>query len=349
MKIKNIVAVSVLTLGAIFSQGALAKDTFKVCWSHYAGWEPYALLEQTGILKKWEDKYNIDIEVTLINDYIESINLYTVGEFDACTMTNMDALTIPAVGGIDSTALIMGDFSNGNDGIVIKNGSSIKDLKGRDVKLVELSVSHYLLSRALEKNGMKERDLNVINTSDADIASVFLSEKNAAAVTWNPPLQVVRNTKDANLVFDSSEIPEEIMDILVVKTNANENFKKAITGAWYELMEKLASRGSESTRLVSLMAANAGATDAEFKAQLKTTRMYFKPENAAKVFESEQVLKTMDYVRNFSFDHGLFGNGAADPNFVGIEFPNGKVLGNKDNIKLRFDSTYMNMAAKGQL
>ncbi len=37
-------------------------------------------------------------------------------------MTNMDALTIPAVGGVDSTVLIVGDFSNGNDGIVLKNG-----------------------------------------------------------------------------------------------------------------------------------------------------------------------------------------------------------------------------------
>lgn len=349
MNLKKIATVSVLALSALFSNNLLAKDTYKVCWSHYAGWEPYALLEQTGILKKWEDKYDLDIEVTLINDYIESINLYTMGEFDACTMTNMDALTIPAVGGVDSTALIMGDFSNGNDGIVIKNGNSVKDLKGRDVKLVELSVSHYLLSRALEKNGMNERDLNVINTSDADIASVFLSEKNGAAVTWNPPLQVVRNTKNANLIFDSSEIPEEIMDILIVKTNSDEKFKKAITGAWYELMEKLSSRDSEASRLISLMAANAGATDDEFKAQLKTTRMYYDAESAAKIFESEQALKTMDYVRNFSFDHGLFGNGATDPNFVGIEFPSGKILGNKKNIKLRFDSTYMNMAAKGLL
>ncbi|HBT59170.1 MAG TPA: lipid kinase, partial [Pseudomonas sp.] len=83
------------------------------------------------------------------NDYIESINQYTVGEFDACTMTNMDALTIPAAGGVDSTALIVGDFSNGNDGIVLKGESELAAIKGQNVNLVELSVSHYLLARAL--------------------------------------------------------------------------------------------------------------------------------------------------------------------------------------------------------
>jgi hypothetical protein len=46
--------------------------------------------------------------------------------------------------------------------------------------------------------------------------------------------------------------------------------------------------------------------------------------------------------------HGLYGDGASDYGFVGIEFPNG-VVGDKGNIKLRFDDTYMKMAAEGKL
>lgn len=347
---KRIFALSALAMSTMLpTLPAFATETYKVCWSHYTGWEPYALLESTGILQKWAKKYDVNINITLVNDYVESINLYTSGEFDACTMANMDALTIPATGGVDSTALIMGDFSNGNDGIVIKKGKSIADLKGRDVNLVELSVSHYLLSRALQKNGMSERDLNIVNTSDADIASLFLADPNSAAVTWNPPLQTIRNVKGAKMIFDSSQIPEEIMDLLVVRTNVSPNFKKAITGAWYELMSKLSQRGKEADSLIEQMAANSGGTEAEFRSQMKTTYMYFDPAKAADVFNSDKAMKTMDYVRQFSFEHGLFGNGASDANFIGIEFPNGKVLGNKKNIKLRFDSTYMMMAAQGKL
>jgi NitT/TauT family transport system substrate-binding protein len=41
------------------------------------------------------------------------------------------------------------------------------------VYLPELSVSHYLLVRGLEKAGLQEKDVTVVNTSDADIVSAF--------------------------------------------------------------------------------------------------------------------------------------------------------------------------------
>ena len=334
---------------AAFSFSAQAKDKFNVCWSHYTGWEPWGYAADKGIVKKWADKYDIEIKVDLINDYIESINLYTGGRYNACTMTNMDALTIPAVGGVDSTAIIVGDYSNGNDGIVLKNGKSVKDLKGRDVTLVELSVSHYLLARALDKHGMSERDLKVVNTSDADIAAIFIATPDAATVTWNPPLQQVRNAKGANLVFDSSQIPGEILDLMVVKTDADERLKKALAGAWYETMSIMSGRGADAKAAISYMANQAGGTDAELRSQLKTTKMFYNAGEAAKIAASQETKTTMDNVRKFSFDKGLFGEGASSPDFVGIQFPDGSVLGAKSNVKFRFDDTYMKAAAEGKL
>ncbi len=327
---------------------ASAKE-YKVAWSHYTGWEPWAYASHAGILDKWAKKYNIKIKLDLINDYIESINLYTAGKYDACTMTNMDALTIPAVGGIDSTALIVGDFSNGNDGIVMRGGNSVKDLKGRKVKLVELSVSHYLLSRALTLNGLKEKDLKVVNTSDADIGSVYLSDKNAAAVTWNPILMNVMKDKDTKLIFDSSMIPGEIIDLLVVKTKAPDTLKKALVGAWYETMAIMSGKGKKTDEAIAFMAKNAGSSVEDFKRQLKTTKMFYKAADAARFTKSAEPGKTMEYVRTFSFNKGLFGANAPDKNFVGIEMADGKILGNKSNVKLRFTADYMTMAAEGKL
>lgn len=349
MKRTVMVLILALLLVGITGTPGTAGPTFKIAWSHYTGWEPWQLANHKEILKKWAKKNGIEIELVLINDYVESMNLYTAGSFQGCTMTNMDALTIPASGGVDSTALIIGDFSNGNDGIVMKNGAAVKDLKGREVKLVQLSVSHYLLARALEMNKMKERELTLVNTSDADIAAVFAADPNGAVVTWNPPLMQCRNVKGAKLVFDSSKIPGEIIDMMVVRTDAPESLKKALVGAWYETMKLMSGKSKESKEAIQYMAKFAGGTDAEFRSQLGTTKMFYTPVEAAAFAKSDQLKKTMEYVRSFSFSHDLYPKTAKSKDFVGIQFPDGSVLGDDKNVKLRFDATYMQMAADGKL
>ena len=57
----------------------------------------------------------------------------------------------------------------------------------------------------------------------------------------------------------------------------------------------------------------------------------------------------MDRVRKFLFDKELLGKGAKSADVVGIELGDKSVLGAKSNVKLRFDASYMDMAAKGKL
>jgi len=45
----------------------------------------------------------------------------------------------------------------------------------------------------------------------------------------------------------------------------------------------------------------------------------------------------------------MLGAGAKSVYDVGIEFPGGKTLGDAKNIKMRFDTTFMKLAADGKL
>ena len=56
----------------------------------------------------------------------------------------------------------------------------------------------------------------------------------------------------------------------------------------------------------------------------------------------------MEYVRAFCFDHGLYGD-ADSKDFVGIQFPDGSIIGDRNNVKLRFDAAFMELAAEGKL
>jgi NitT/TauT family transport system substrate-binding protein len=339
-----------LGLAAVAPVQAQERTSFKIAWSIYVGWMPWGWAADEGIVKKWADKYGIEIEVVQINDYIESINQYTAGAFDGCVMTNMDALTIPAVGGVDSTALIVGDFSNGNDGIVSKSAADVAGLEGGTVNLVELSVSHYLLARALESVGLAERDLTVVNTSDADLVSVFTSTDDVEhVVTWNPLLAEVAAYPDATKLFDSSQIPGEIIDMMVVNTEvleANPSFAKALVGAWYETMSIMAGDDEAAIAARTAMGEAAGTDLAGYDAQLASTEMFFDPADAVAFTESPDLITTMDNVRAFSDKHGLIEGGM---DFVGIAFPGGEVLGDAANTKLRFTESYMKMAADGAL
>ncbi|MBD8495062.1 putative urea ABC transporter substrate-binding protein [Pseudomonas syringae] len=332
---------------------AAVKTDFNVCWTIYAGWMPWEYAQAQGIVDKWAKKYDITVKVTQLNDYVESINQYTAGQFDGCTMTNMDALTIPAAGGVDSTALLVTDFSNGNDGIVIKGtGKTLADLKGMNVNLVELSVSHYLLARALDTAGLREKDLKVVNTSDADISAAFNTQDVQAVTTWNPMLADIQGRPGVSQVFDSSKIPGEILDMMVVNTQTlkeNPALGKVLTGAWFEVMALINSQNAASDAALTHMAKASGTDLAGFKAQLSTTRLFYTPQQALEFATSAQLPDTMDKVAAFSFDHGLLGEGAQNSQAVGMSFAKGVTRGDKANLKLRFDPTYVQMAVDGKL
>ncbi|CDF93275.1 MULTISPECIES: putative urea ABC transporter substrate-binding protein [unclassified Pseudomonas] len=338
---------------ASFSSIAAQKDHFSVCWTIYAGWMPWEYAGSQGIVDKWAKKYGIKIDVVQLNDYVESINQYTAGQFDGCTMTNMDALTIPAAGGVDSTALIVSDFSNGNDGIVLKGeGKKVADLKGMNVNLVELSVSHYLLARALDSVGLAEKDLKVVNTSDADISAAFNTDQVKAVTTWNPMLSDIKSQPGVSEVFNSSQVPGEIMDMMVVNTQTlqdNPALGKALTGAWFEVVALMNEKNAGSKAALEHMAKASGTDLTGFQAQLDTTKLFATPKEALSFATSEQLPATMGKVAEFSFQHGLLGEGAKSTDAVGMTFANGVTRGDKANLKLRFDPTYVRLAADAKL
>jgi NitT/TauT family transport system substrate-binding protein len=327
---------------------AAEKKDFKVAWSIYVGWMPWGYAADSGIVKKWADKYGIKIEVKQFNDYVESINQYTAGAFDAVTVTNMDALSIPAAGGVDTTAVIVGDFSNGNDAVILKGKDKLADIKGQNVNLVEFSVSHYLLARALETAKLEEKDLKVVNTSDADMAAAFKSADVTAVATWKPIVSTILESPDAKKVFDSSQIPGEIIDLMVANTDvvkSNPNFGKALVGIWYDTMIAL---GKEPAAKEAM--AKASGTDVKgFDEQLATTKLFATPADAVAFTTGADLKTTTARVSKFLFDKALLGKDAKSPEAIGVEFPDKSAFGDKGNIKLRYDASFMKAAADGKL
>lgn len=332
------------------------KPAFTVGWSVYAGWTPYHYLNKSGILRKWADKYNVTIKVQRF-DYAPSLDAFVAKNIDACTMTNMEALDMPAASGVPTTAIVIGDYSNGNDAILARQGVTLSSLSGKRMLLVQKTVSEYLFDRAMSINNLKDqiKRVKIVNTSDADIATAFLSDSGtAAAVTWKPLVSQILKQKGIVSLFDSSKVPGEILDLTVVRTDvlnrpdgSGQRFAKALAGAWYELMGLMTAPGAD--KVLASIAEGSSDTLASYKEQLSTTRMYYKAADAAAHSESADLKKTMAMVRQFCFEHQLLGNNTKSPEDIAIKYPDGSVQGKANQVRMVFDSSYMQMAAKGKL
>src|SRR3982075_1179613 len=145
------------------------KPSFTVGWSIYAGWTPYHYLGKSGLLKKWADKYGITIKVQRF-DYAPSLDAFVAKNIDACTMTNMEALDMPAASGVPTTSILIGDYSNGNDAVLVRRGLTFAQIPGKRVLLVEKTVSQYLFERGMTMNGQagQIKKGGDVNTSGSD-------------------------------------------------------------------------------------------------------------------------------------------------------------------------------------
>jgi len=341
-----------LSLALLLATSAFAqKPTFTVGWSIYAGWTPYHYMNKAGILRKWADKYGIAIKVQRF-DYAPSLDAFVAKNIDACAMTNMEALDMPAASGVPTTVVLIGDYSNGNDALLVRNGAKLQDLAGKKLLLVQKTVSEYLFDRAMTMGGMRDqiKKVKLVNTSDSDIATAFIGDAGAGAVvTWKPMVSQLLKQKGVTSLFNSSQIPGEILDLTVIRTDVlakpdGQKFAKALTGAWFEMLGQM-----NNDKILAAIAEGSQDTLQSYKEQLSTTKMFYTPQSAAEFGAAPALKEKMALVRQFCFDHGLLGANTKSVDEVAVKYPDGTVQGKADRVRLVFDLQYMQAAAKGAL
>ncbi len=356
--IKRLLTLLAVSFLAVSQIPAADKPSFVVGWSVYVGWNPWQYMAKSGILKKWADKYNVAIRVQRF-DYAPSLDAFVAKNIDACAMTNMEALDMPAAANIDTTSIITGDYSNGNDALLARRDLTLKQLPGRKVLLVEKTVSEYLFERAMTLGGLESeiRKVKLVNTSDSDIATAFIGDTSQdAVVTWKPMVSQIAKQKGVKTLFNSSQIPGEIMDLMVVRTDilnradgSGQRFAKALAGAWYETTKLMSGKGPETDKVLREIAAGSEDTLESYKEQLSTTNLFYTPQSAVAFTTTPDFKKKMDLVRQFCFKHALLGANTKSVDDVGIEYPDGSVQGKAERIRLRYDVTYMQLAQQGKL
>jgi NitT/TauT family transport system substrate-binding protein len=338
------------TMSPAFAQ----KKSFKVLFPTYIGYQPMLYMQKSGVLKKWTDKYGITIEIAVANDYVAGMTQFTAGEIDAYATVPLDALTMAAAGGTDTVIFMTTSASDGNDQIISKTAKNVKEMEGKTVWLMQYTLGHYMVNRALQKNGMPINSVKTQNLSDADQVSAFLTRPEVEIVSSAKPMtsQMLEGVPGSVNIFDSSDTPNEVLDVIIARKStldASPEFGKAFTGAWFETMEALRGGGKPAEEIKAFLASSLSTDVPMIEKQLATTTI-MGPTEAYTVFTEDQFKETLKEIQDFALACGLFGQSVRSPeDVVGTKFADGDVMGDAKNVKLFIDASYIGMAKDGKL
>jgi NitT/TauT family transport system substrate-binding protein len=252
------------------SAGALA-EPLKIGYSDWPGWVAW----EVAIEKQWFKEEGVDVQFEWF-DYVASMDAFAAGKLDAVTMTNGDALVTGATGA-KSVMILINDYSNGNDMVVGKPGiDSIADLKGKKVGVEIGFVSHLLLLNGLEKAGMSEKDVELVNVPTNETPQVLASGDVDAIVAWQPNSGMALNlVPGSKPIYTSADEPGLIYDVLAVSPSSlaarKAEWEKVIK-VWYRVVDYIKDPATYDDA-VKIMASRVGLGPDEYKGFINGTKI----------------------------------------------------------------------------
>lgn len=327
---------------------AIAQPSFTLAWSEYPSWSAFGVADEVGIINgdkgklgDVEKKWNVDI-VLQEAEYDPCLVMYGAGRVDAVCITNMDVLN-PAMS-VPSVAILPTSTSNGADAcITTKSITDVKQLKGKKVHGLAQTVSEYCFVRNLELAGENPDDYEFSNM-DPGAAAIAMQQKQRgmdAIVVWNPfVLETLNRRKDTHVLFDSSTIPGEIIDMVAMTQSAlakpgGKDFACAVIDAFYQLNKRMAAPATRDDTLVALGEKFSNLQLEAMKTVVKQTQFYSTPDEGLGLFKSAELGDTMKKVVGFCLKAGIVDDAP--------EIAYGTAGG-----KLRFDPSYIEAVAAKQ-
>jgi NitT/TauT family transport system substrate-binding protein len=174
---------------------------------------------------------------------------------------SLDELFGLAVDGFDPRIILVVDVSNGADVVVGRPGMrTMKDLAGKSVAVESSALGAFMLSRALAVSGMQASDVNVVHLESNEQPGAFEKGQVDGAVTFDPyRAQFVR--AGAATLFNSTQIPGEIVDLLAVRASAIDKQPKAVQAlldGWFDAIAYMRKDPKDAARRMGIRQQTSG-------------------------------------------------------------------------------------------
>ncbi|MFL5307415.1 MAG: ABC transporter substrate-binding protein [Polyangia bacterium] len=267
-----------------------AKPPLRIAFSDWPGWTAF----EVGIEKGWFKDAGLDVKFDWF-EYAPSMEAFAAGKDDAVMVTMGDALVTGAPGA-RSVAILITDYSNGNDMIVGRKGlTSIKQLKGKKVGLEVGLVEHLMLTKALEKFNIKIGDVTLVNVPTHETAQTLASGSVDAIGAWQPNAgQALKAVAGSKPIFTSKDLPGLIYDLVSVSPQSlaqrRDDWVKFVK-VWYKI-DAFVRDPATQPEAIKIMASRAGVPPEEYAKFIPGTR-FLTPEEALTRFEKKDSLESL--------------------------------------------------------
>jgi NitT/TauT family transport system substrate-binding protein len=191
----------------------------------------------------------------------EVLRAYRNGTIDGMVIS-LDELFGLAADGFDPRIVLVVDVSNGADVVVGRAGMrSMRDLKGKSVAVESSALGAFVLARALAVNGMQPTDVNVVHLESNEQPGAFEKGDVDGAVTFDP-YRARLLSAGAKTLFDSTQIPGEIVDLLAIRASVVERNPKAIQAlltGWFGALDYMAKSPADAAQRMGVRQQTTGA------------------------------------------------------------------------------------------
>jgi NitT/TauT family transport system substrate-binding protein len=210
-------------------------EPLKIAYSDWPGWVAWDIAVEKGYFKA----AGVDVSLVWL-EYVPTMEAFSEGKVDAVCMTNGDAL-VSGSSGARSVGIVLNDYSNGNDMIVVKPGiKKLTDLKGKKVGVEVGFVDHLLLMEGLKSVGMTESDIDIVNTKTQDTPAVLKAGSVSAIAAWQPNSgRALDQVPGSMPLFTSANVPGLIYDLLFVNPKSLQTRRadwKKVVSVWFQVV-----------------------------------------------------------------------------------------------------------------
>jgi NitT/TauT family transport system substrate-binding protein len=312
----------VLIFGLMTVTSALA-ESLKIGYSDWPGWVAW----QIAIDKGWLKDICLDVEFDWF-DYSASLDAFSAGKLDATFATNGDALVVGS-GGAKGVMVMATDYSSGNDMIIGKPGvKSLADLKGKKVGVEVGLVDNLLLLYALQRVGLSDSDVTLVNTKTNDTPQVLASGQVDAIGVWQPTAGIaLRTVPGSTPIFSSANAPGLIYDVLLVSPGSlaehRADWSKLIS-IWDRVVHYIGDPATQ-TDAIEIMSARVGLTPDAYRPLLAGTHLLDLAANTTVFLKGKDLASLYGSTANADAFNAKFDvyksrqdvNGYIDPTLIG--------------------------------